>query len=544
MVRLRAAALTGVAAACAGMLALAAPTASADSVRSGQDWVLNMLDMPAAWAVTQGQGTTVAVLDSGVSSGVSDLAGSVVDGPDLTGVGTSPDSPDWGQHGTWMASIIAGHGHGPGGDSGITGIAPRSKILSVRVIPDKNDPGYARYEREQESRVQGSLARGIRYAVDHGADVISMSIGYSAPSAAVRSALQYANGHGVVVVASSGNSGGTPFVSRHDYAPLSFPADYPGVIGVAAVSSSGSAAGFSSDNLSVQVAAPGVNVPAQGRDGQYWLVSGTSPACALVAGVAALIKSRYPGLAPNLVARALTSTTQFRPSGGYDQQVGFGTVDASAALSAAGRLSTVRADRTGVASAETFGGGPSAAAASPVKPRGSGQLILFAVLTLTALALLGAAVSRLAVLNRMRRRDEAALAGYPAVAGVPAGQPPGPGTRVPAGSGGWAAGTGGPGKAGTPAGAPPGPPRMPSGAPRTPAGLPGMPSGLPRTPAGPSRTPAGRPAWSPSEPRPANPRHAGFGPDAGPGGHGHGTADPGPAGPGPDWTPPAEPVRE
>ena len=121
-------------------------------------------------------------------------------------------------------------------------------------------------------------------------------------------------------------------------APESFPADYPGVISVGAVSSAGAVAGFSSDNLSVQVAAPGVSVPAQGRDGQYWWVSGTSPACALVAGVAALIKSRYPGLAPDLVASALTSTTTDRPAGGYDSQVGFGIVDAAAALAKAGKL--------------------------------------------------------------------------------------------------------------------------------------------------------------------------------------------------------------
>ena len=81
------------------------------------------------------------------------------------------------------------------------------------------------------------------------------------------------------------------------------------MISVGAVNAAGAVAGFSSDNLSVQLAAPGVSVPAQGRDGQYWWVSGTSPACALVAGVAALIKSKYPDLAPNLVATALTSTT-------------------------------------------------------------------------------------------------------------------------------------------------------------------------------------------------------------------------------------------
>jgi subtilisin family serine protease len=166
----------------------------------------------------------------------------------------------------------------------------------------------------------------------------------------------------------------------------------------------------------VQVAAPGVNVPAQGRDGQYWLVSGTSPACALVAGVAALIKSRSPGLAPDLVARALTSTTGYRPAAGYDQQVGFGTVDAAAALSSAGQLRHERAVQAGVTSDVNFGGGPPAVPAGPVAPRGSGQLILFGVLAVTALALMAAAVSRLAVLNRMRRRSEY---GGDAVAGLP-----------------------------------------------------------------------------------------------------------------------------
>jgi subtilisin family serine protease len=407
MLRLRLATALGLAATCAGALGalgVTAPPAAADSVRDGQQEVLGMLNVPAAWAASRGQGVTVAVLDSGVQPAVSDLAGTVVPGPDLTGVSTSPRSADWGQHGTWMASIIAGHGHGFGAQDGIIGVAPEARILSVRVIPDRDDPGYSSYERELQDRVQDSLAQGIRYAVDHGAGVISMSIGYGAPSANVRSALQDAYGHGVAVVASSGNSGDTSTASRDGYAPLKFPADYPGVIGVAAVSASGRVAGFSSDNLSVEVAAPGVNISAQGRDGQYWLVTGTSPACALVAGVAALIKSRYPGLAPDLLARALSSTTQFRPARGYDQQVGFGTVNAAAALAAAGQLSAQRAAGAGAASAIDFGGGPSAVPPAPVAPRGRGQLVPFAVLALAALVLVAAAVSRLATASRMRRR--------------------------------------------------------------------------------------------------------------------------------------------
>jgi subtilisin family serine protease len=159
-------------------------------------------------------------------------------------------------------------------------------------------------------------------------------------------------------------------------------------------------AGFSSDNLSVRVAAPGVSVPAEGRDGQYWWVSGTSPACALVAGVAALIRSRYPDLAPDLVASALTSTTTNRPAGGYDSQVGFGIVDAAAALVKAGQLAGNPPAPAGISAAARFGGGPPAVPQAPVRPRGSGQLVLFVLLALASLALTGVAGTRLAALRR------------------------------------------------------------------------------------------------------------------------------------------------
>jgi type VII secretion-associated serine protease mycosin len=373
--------------------------AVADGIADRQQWVLSMLDVDTAWSVTRGAGVTVAVIDSGVNPHVSDLSGSVSTGPDYTRVTTSPANGDWGVHGTWMASLIAGHGHDDGLD-GVTGIAPRARILSIRVIPDRDDPHYRKYEREQETVIQQSLADGIRYAVTHGAKVISMSIGYSSRSRPVRAALQQAYERGVVVVASAGNSGGPAGSSKAGDAPESFPADYPGVISVGAVKSDGTVAGFSSANLSVQVAAPGVKVLAQGRDGEYWLVSGTSPACALVAGVAALIKSKYPRLAPDLVASALTSTTTGRPAGGYNSQVGFGIVDASAALIKAGRLAGARPAVTTIKDAAKYHG---TLPAAPVGPRGSGQLVLFALLALTSLALTAAAATRLAILRRANR---------------------------------------------------------------------------------------------------------------------------------------------
>src|SRR6516165_6389070 len=359
-----------------------------------------MMNVPAAWSLTQGAGVTVAVIDSGVNPNISDLAGSVRAGPDYSGISTGPTSPDWGVHGTWMASLIAGHGHPSGDDSGVIGIAPRATILSIRVIPDRADPHYGRYSREQEPNIQDSLARGIDYAVQHGAKVISMSIGYSAPNGAVRQALQQAFARGVVVVASAGNSGAPAGASDGGQAPVSFPADYPGVISVGAVNTAGAVAVFSSDNLSVQVAAPGVSVPAQGRGGQYWLVSGTSPACALVAGVAALIKARYPNLAPDLVASAMTSTATHRPAGGYDSQVGFGIVNAAAALAKARQLAGDRPAVSSINAAATYHG---TLPPEPVRPRGSGQLVLFTLLALASLVLIAAAATQLAILRRANR---------------------------------------------------------------------------------------------------------------------------------------------
>ncbi len=376
-----------------------APMAPADQIRGSQQWVLDMLDVPAAWNTSQGSGVTVAVIDSGVLSGVSDLAGSLLasKSKDETDIGTGPGSGKWGVHGTWMASIIAGHGHG--GGSGIIGVAPQARLVSVRVIPDKGDPGYQKYDSEPESTIQQSLAKGIRDATAAGAKVISMSIGYSAPSSAVRAALQAAEQRGVVLVASSGNSGQNDAQNASGFAPVSFPAEYPGVLSVGAVNEAGAVARFSSDNLSVQVAAPGVNVPAQGRDGGYWLVSGTSPACALVAGVAALIKSRYPGLAPDLVDQALTSTARHGSGGFYNEKSGFGTVDAAAALRAAGLLATQRPGKSPIPSSATFGG-RKAVPAPPVKPRGAAQVIVFSLLGLAALGLVVAGLAGLTVLRR------------------------------------------------------------------------------------------------------------------------------------------------
>jgi subtilisin family serine protease len=394
--RRRRAALTVAALAVLPVTLLGAVPARADIVRSTESWVLSELNLPAAWSVSQGKGVVVAVIDSGVNPAVSDLAGSVTTGPDFTAIGTPPSDPHWGVHGTWMASLIAGHGH-DGGANGIIGSAPQSTILSIRVITDASDPNNAKYEAESASRGQRELAEAITYAVDHRAQVISMSLGYSQQSRPVRAALQNAYDHNVVVVASAGNSGNAAGAAGTGHSPYSFPADYPGVLAVGAVNSSGQVSSFSSENLSVQVAAPGVRVPAQGRDGQYWYVSGTSPACALTAGVVALIKARYPSLTDSQVISAITSSTtpSTRPARGWDEQIGFGVVNAAAALTAARHLAAASPPARGMAAARHFGGGPAAIPAVPVAPRGSAGLVLYCLLAAACLSLVAVATSRL-----------------------------------------------------------------------------------------------------------------------------------------------------
>ena len=133
----------------AGAVAVPA-SARADTVRDAQMWVLDAVSAPSAWPVTRGQGATVAVIDSGVNPDVSDLAGSVITGPDLTGVHTPPGNPNWGVHGTWMASLIAGHGHA-GGGSGIMGVAP--------AVQGAFDPGGDRPARPRLLRLRARVGR-------------------------------------------------------------------------------------------------------------------------------------------------------------------------------------------------------------------------------------------------------------------------------------------------------------------------------------------------------------------------------------------------
>ncbi|GAA3053084.1 type VII secretion-associated serine protease mycosin [Streptomyces roseofulvus] len=308
----------------------AAAPAHADAIRDRQ-WGHETLRVDEAWRTTKGEGITVAVLDTGVDAGHPDLSGSVLPGKDLIGFGAAEGDATWARHGTAMAGIIAGHGHGWADDSGVLGIAPGARILPVRVILEGKDKA-----RDKARKTRGTaLAQGIRWAADHGADVINLSLGDDSESAHADpgedAAVQYALGKGVSVVASAGNGG-----EKGDH--ISYPAAYPGVIAVTAVDRYGTRASFSTRRWYATVSAPGVDIVIADPDRKYYEGWGTSAAAAFVSGAVALVRSAHPDLTPAQIKQLLVDTARDRPDGGRSDAKGYGTVDPAAAIEAGAAL--------------------------------------------------------------------------------------------------------------------------------------------------------------------------------------------------------------
>jgi subtilisin family serine protease len=344
----------------AALPASAAPlsvTTHQASTRAGE-WWLTALRVPAAWRIapTAGTGVTVAVLSTGVDASHPDLTGAVTAGPDFSKTGRAPGSTYWGAEGTAVASLIAGHGHGPGGGTdGVTGVAPAARILSLPVTLEYNDPLTA--DAAVTQRLPAAIAAGIRYAVGHGATVIALPLDpgtlgsataenhAAGGSAAERSAVSFALAHGVLLVAPAGDNGA-------GLNSVNYPAAYPGVIAVGATAQNGQLAPFSSARSYVTLTAPGSGTtpdpavsgmmtdPAAGLmvaapDGGYESLASSDMSAALTAGVAALIRSRYPWLTVAEVTAALErGATAPRPGAGR----GHGELDAGAALSAASAI--------------------------------------------------------------------------------------------------------------------------------------------------------------------------------------------------------------
>ncbi|MFF4117776.1 type VII secretion-associated serine protease mycosin [Streptomyces sp. NPDC001714] len=334
----------------AGSLALLpSTTAYADGIRA-QQWGLSALHLDEAWQTTKGKGITVAVLDTGVEADHPDLVGNVLTAKDMIGFGAGPGDRDWARHGTAMAGIIAGHGHGVGDGDGVMGVAPEAKILPVRVILEDGDSARAK----ARSTRGNALAEGIRWAADHGADVINLSLGDDSDSAhpepSEDEAIQYALKKDVVVVASAGNGG-----DKGDH--ISYPAAYPGVIAATAVDKFGTRAGFSTRRWYATVSAPGVDIVIADPDHKYYEGWGTSAASAFVSGAVALVKAAHPGLTPAQIKKLLEDTARDAPAGGRDDSRGFGMIDPAAAIKAAARLKTQNLTSASY-SKKYFGSGP------------------------------------------------------------------------------------------------------------------------------------------------------------------------------------------
>jgi subtilisin family serine protease len=323
---------------------LPAPRAAhADWVRDGE-WQLRALGANTAWRYSTGAGVTVAVLDSGVDASHADLAGQVLPGADFVD-GSTDGRRDPVGHGTTVAALIAGRADD---GSGVAGIAPGAHILPVRVLDKAN-----KYD---DATV---VAGGLRWAVDHGATVVNMSLGGAVRSDILADALAYAAAHDVVVVACTGN-----VVSGSGNSDVWYPAREPGVVAVAGLTAgtvagqggggpapadtgngtdggTGGVGGSAVDLLwpgsltgpSTVLAAPAVNLLGA-RPGGYWRVQGTSFAAPLVTGTVALVRSRFPELDAANAINKVIETARDLGAPGRDSRYGYGEVDPVAALTA------------------------------------------------------------------------------------------------------------------------------------------------------------------------------------------------------------------
>jgi serine protease len=282
-------------------------------------WHLNRVGAQSAWHLSTGRGATVAVVDTGIAcedygpfTKASDLATTTCV-PGYNFVAKNEHANDDQGHGTHVAGTIAqSTDNGVGG----AGVAFHARLMPVKVLSGSG------------SGTTADVADGIRWAADHGAQVINLSLGGSRPAQVLDKAVQHARSKGAVVIAAAGNSGGS----------VGYPGATPGVIGVSATGQDDKIAQFSSRGPEVDIAAPGVDVVQQticnggkGKCEKFPAFSGTSMATPHVAGAAALLVSQ--GVTdPDAIERTLRSTARVVDSSdGAKKLYGSGILDAAAA---------------------------------------------------------------------------------------------------------------------------------------------------------------------------------------------------------------------
>jgi len=294
-------------------------SASADDIRDLQYWLTDY-GFDRAFVHSQGEGVKVAIIDTGVDASHPSLAGAVIGGTDVSGIGSSDGLTPVGHnsyHGTMVASILVGRGNPTDSSSGVIGTAPKAQLLSVSMAfgVDGLD-------------TDSQIARGIIWAVDQGATVINLSLTRNSVSwpESWDEAFLYAFDNDVVIVAAAGNrQDGTERVSA--------PATIPGVISVAGVNRESEISELSSaSGFSIAVSAPAEQLVAAYPGGEYRIWSGTSGATPIVSGLVALIRAKYPDMdAANVVNRIIKSATKV----GFDEyssDYGYGIINPEMAL--------------------------------------------------------------------------------------------------------------------------------------------------------------------------------------------------------------------
>ncbi|MRG58882.1 S8 family serine peptidase [Agromyces sp. CFH 90414] len=279
-----------------------------------------LLQSELAWGRATGDGVLVAIVDSGIDAGNAHLAPVLTGGVDLVGDGERADGlSDLDGHGTAIAGIIAA-AEVPG--SGVRGLAPDARLLSVRVFRGRDDESIEAGFGPTVERI----AAGIRVAADRGAQVVNVSLSDVPESGDLHDAVAYAHARGSLVVASAGNR--TTSASTED-GPR-YPAAYPEALAVATSDASGQATDASVHGPHVEVAAPGQNVLTSATGAGDCLYAADTPsssfATAYAAAAAALVAGAHPEEGPDgWQYRLMASATRADPDR-RDDALGWGVV--------------------------------------------------------------------------------------------------------------------------------------------------------------------------------------------------------------------------
>ncbi len=260
------------------------------------------LHLRQAHALTRGEPTVVAVIDTGIDRLHPEIAGAVVASFDAVGATEPPDA-----HGTGIAGAIVARGR-------LTGVAPAARLLAIRAFTVTGADAEA---------TTLTIVRSIDWAVAQGARIVNMSFAGPRDPEIARS-IASARRRGVVLVAAAGNDG--------PRAPAPYPAADPNVIAVTATDVDDRLLDVSNRGRHVAIAAPGVDILVPAPGARYQIATGTSFAAAHVSGIAALLIARDPRLTPDAVRSALLANARDLGPRGRDDQFGAGLADAYKAL--------------------------------------------------------------------------------------------------------------------------------------------------------------------------------------------------------------------